>query len=153
MLCANTLAMVSTMKIRTYEELSKYKTFKDRFDYLALDGRVASNTFGFDRYLNQVFYKSDKWRKIRDIVILRDNGCDLGVAGYDIYGKVIIHHMNPLNQDDIVKQTDYLLNPNYLICTSHNSHNAIHYGSFEMIDKEPIERVPNDTCPWKTIKV
>lgn len=153
MLCVNTRVMVSTMKIRTYEELSKYKTFKDRFDYLALDGRVASNIFGFDRYLNQVFYKSDKWRKIRDIVILRDNGCDLGVAGYDIYGKVIIHHMNPLNQDDIVKQTDYLLNPNYLICTSHNSHNAIHYGSFELIDKEIIERAPNDTCPWKTIKV
>ena len=134
---------------RTYEELSKLKTFKERFEYLQLDGRVASDTFGFDRYLNQQFYKSDKWRKIRDIVILRDNGCDLGVKGYDIHGKLYIHHMNPLNQDDILNQTDYLLNPNYLICTSHNTHNAIHYGSYELVNKEPIERVPNDTCPWK----
>lgn len=134
--------------IRTYEELSKCRTFEERFEYLKLNGQVGSDTFGFDRYLNQKFYKSDRWKRIRDIVILRDNGCDLGVSGYDIYGKVIIHHMNPLNQDDIVNQTDYLLNPNYLICTSHNTHNAIHYGSSELFQTE-VERRPNDTCPWR----
>ena len=152
MLCVSILVLVKYM-IRTYEEISKCRTFKERFEYLKLDGKVAHDTFGFDRYMNQYFYKSDRWKRVRDIVILRDDGCDLGVKGYDIHGKVIIHHMNPLNLDDIVNETEYLLNPNYLICTSHETHNAIHYGSYEMINKEPIERVPNDTCPWKMIKV
>ena len=133
--------------IRTYNELMKLKTFDDRFDYLKLNGRVANQTFGFDRYLNQTFYKSPLWLRTRRDIIVRDLGCDLGMQGYEIYNKIIIHHMNPINIEDIRDRTDYLLNPNYLICTCLNTHNAIHYG-----DRSPniiTERTRGDTCPWK----
>ena len=137
------------MKIKTYSELILLPTFEERFEYLRLDGRVGEDTFGFDRYLNQLFYRSYEWRKIRDYVIVRDNACDLGVEGYDIYGKVLIHHMNPISARDIADRTELLLNPEYLICVTHNTHNAIHYGDENLIIKAPIERRPNDTCPWK----
>jgi hypothetical protein len=137
------------MKIKTYSELILLPTFEERFDYLRLDGRVGEDTFGFDRYLNQLFYRSYEWKKIRDHVIIRDNGCDLAVEGYDIYGKILIHHMNPITARDIADRTELLLNPEYLICVTHDTHNAIHYGDENLIIKAPVERRPNDTCPWK----
>lgn len=135
--------------IRTYSELIKLKTFKDRFEYLKLDGIVGEETFGFDRYMNQIFYKSREWTSVRRSVIIRDNGCDLGVEGYEIYGKILIHHMNPINLSDIVHKTDELLNPDYLITTALSTHNAIHYGDASLLPALPIERRANDTCPWK----
>ena len=138
-----------TTKIRSYSELCKFKTFKERYEYLRLDGVVGESTFGFDRYLNQVFYRSQKWRAIRDQGIIRDEGRDLGAEGYDIYGKVIIHHMNPITIDDIEKESDYLLDPEFLICTTHNTHNAIHYGDEGLLVTGPVVRTKNDTCPWK----
>lgn len=135
--------------IRTYSELIKLKTFKDRFEYLKLDGIVGEETFGFDRYMNQIFYKSREWTSVRRSVIIRDNGCDLGVEGYEIHGKILIHHMNPINLSGIVHKTDELLNPDYLITTVLSTHNAIHYGDASLLPVLPIERRANDTCPWK----
>lgn len=136
--------------LKTYSELCKLKTFEERFKYLQLnDGRVGEDTFGYERYLNQQFYRSREWKRLRDELIVRDNGCDLGVEGYNIYGRVIIHHMNPITKDDILNQTDYLMNPEFLICTTHNTHNAIHYGDESLLILDPIERTKNDTCPWK----
>ena len=137
------------MSIRTYSELIAFPTFEERFKYLQLNGQVGESTFGFDRYMNQVFYRSQKWKSIRDFVIIRDCGCDLGVEGYDIYGKIIIHHMNPLSMRDIETESDFLLNPDFLICTTHNTHNAIHYGDENLLVIAPIERTKNDTCPWR----
>lgn len=137
------------MSIKTYSELSKLKTFKERYKYLKLDSIVGEDTFGFDRYINQRFYKSKEWKRIRDLVIIRDNGCDLGMEGHEIYGKILIHHMNPITIRDIREYSEYLMEPEYLICVSHETHNAIHYGddSF-LLGLEPIERTPNDTSPW-----
>lgn len=137
------------MSIRTYTELSRLPTFEERYRYLRITGRVGEETFGFDRYLNQVFYRSRKWKQIRDQVIVRDNGCDLGVEGYEIHGRIIIHHMNPITLKDIEHESEFLLNPEFLICTIHNTHNAIHYGDESLLITAPIERVKNDTCPWK----
>lgn len=135
--------------IRTYSELTKLPTFEERFQYLRLDGNVGQETFGFDRYLNQNFYKSKEWKSLRDRIIIRDNGCDLGMEGFDIYGKILIHHMNPILLNDIIHQTEFLLNPEYLICTCHNTHNAIHYGDENLLMTVPKERTKNDTCPWR----
>ena len=141
------------MKIRTYEELSKLKTFEERYEYLKLDGVVGEETFGFDRYLNQQFYKYDPdWKKIRDEVIFRDNGCDLGIEGREINGLILIHHMNPITKDDILNRSEYLLNPNYLITTIKRTHDAIHYGSSDLLMKDPVVRSKNDTCPWRNDK-
>ena len=134
---------------RTYSELIKLATFEERYRYLQLGGSVGLDTFGFDRYLNQSFYKSKEWKSIRDYVIVRDNGCDLGVDGYEIHARIYIHHMNPILPKDIIDQTEYLLDPEYLICTTHNTHNAIHYGDESLLVTGPIVRTPNDTCPWK----
>jgi hypothetical protein len=142
--------MKNTKTIRTYSELITLPTFEERYEYLKLDGVVGEETFGFDRYMNQAFYQSREWKRVRDYVILRDNGCDLGVDGYTIYGKVLIHHMNPITAKDIATVSDYLMNPEYLICVSHTTHNAIHYGDEDLIPKGPIIRTPNDTCPWRT---
>lgn len=141
--------MVTMMSIRTYSELITLPTFEGRFKYLQLNGQVGESTFGFDRYMNQVFYRSQKWKSIRDFVIIRDCGCDLGVEGYDIHGKIIIHHMNPLSMRDIETESDFLLNPDFLICTTHNTHNAIHYGDENLLVTAPVERTKNDTCPWR----
>ena len=135
--------------IRTYSELSKLKTFKERFQYLQLGGIVGEETFGYDRYINQKFYMSQEWKSIREQVIIRDCGCDLGMEGYEIHGRLYIHHMNPIALKDIVDQTEFLSNPEFLICTSFNTHNAIHYGDESLLITEPVERTPNDTCPWK----
>lgn len=137
------------MRLRTYSELVLLPTFEERFEYLKLNGAVGIDTFGFDRYLNQTFYKSAEWKRIRNKVIIRDNGCDLGIDGYEIYGRILIHHMNPITQDDIINRTDLLLNPEYLISVSLDTHNGIHYGDINQLLKEPIVRKPNDTCPWK----
>ena len=135
--------------LRCYSELLQIPTFKERYEYLRLDGVVGEETFGFDRYLNQIFYKSKEWKDIRRFVIIRDNGCDLGVEGCEIYTNIIIHHMNPIRQDDILSRTDLLMNPEYLITTMLNTHNAIHYGTEELLAAAPISRSKNDTCPWK----
>ena len=136
----------------TYTELSKIQTFEDRFEYLKLGGVVGKDTFGFDRYLNQEFYRSNEWRRVRNLVIIRDNGCDLGILGREVRDKIIIHHMNPINIDDFRNATDFLLNPEFLICTSHRTHNAIHYGNESLLLTLPKERSMYDTCPWKKIK-
>lgn len=135
--------------IRTYSELITIPTFLARYEYLKLDGQVGKETFGFDRYLNQQFYHSDEWRSIRDFIITRDLGCDLGLEGYEIHGRIYIHHMNPITVKDIRDYTDYLIDPEYLICTTHNTHNAIHYGDSSLLIAEPVERTPFDTCPWR----
>lgn len=135
--------------IRTYSELSTLTSFKDRFRYLKLDGAVGEATFGFDRYLNQLFYRSQRWRKIRDEVIVRDCSCDLGIEGYEIYKYAMIHHMNPITAKDIQDESDYLLNPEYLITTTQRTHNAIHYGDEDLLLTMPVERTQNDTCPWR----
>ena len=141
--------MKTMATIRTYSELCQLSTFEDRFDYLRLNGSVGKDTFGFDRYLNQQFYRSREWKRIRDLVILRDNGCDLGVEGYEIRGRILIHHINPISVEDIHTMSDLLMNPEYLICVSHRTHNAIHYGDESLIITAPIERTQNDTCPWR----
>ena len=133
--------------IRTYNELRHLQTFDERFDYLKLNGRVGDLTFGFDRYINQMFYKSQEWSNTRSDIIVRDLGCDLGLEGYEIYKGIIIHHMNPISKDDIVNNIDYVLNPDYLICTCLRTHNGIHYGKTN--PNIITERRRGDTCPWK----
>lgn len=135
--------------IRTYSELIRLKTFEERFEYLKLDGTVGESTFGFDRYLNQMFYTSIEWRNFRRDIILRDNGCDLAIPGLDIVGKIFIHHLNPLTKEDILNRTEYLMNPEFVVCTSKLTHDAIHYGDSNLLPKGPIERKRNDTCPWR----
>ncbi len=135
--------------LRTYSELSRLQTFRERFEYLRLDGIVGAETFGFDRYLNQVFYNSDEWKAVRKTVIIRDNGCDLGMDGYDIHGKIIVHHMNPFSIDDVLHRKEELLDPEFLISTVLNTHNAIHYGDESLLPSAPIVRTRNDTCPWR----
>ncbi len=137
------------MIIRTYTELSKLQTFDERYRYLQLNGAVGKETFGFDRYINQIFYKSQEWKSIRDFVIVRDNGCDLGIEGYEIHGRILIHHMNPILPKDIETQSEFLLNPEYLISTILSTHNAIHYGDVSLLARAPVERSKNDTCPWR----
>lgn len=141
--------MMKKPTIRTYSELILLDSFVDRYNYLKLDGRIGKETFGFDRYLNQRFYHSEEWRSIRDAIIARDLGCDLGLDGYQLHGRIYIHHMNPITLRDIERSTDNLLNPEFLICASHSTHNAIHYGSDILLVAEPVERTPYDTCPWK----
>lgn len=138
------------MNIRTYSELSKLRTFKERYEYLKLSSVVGEDTFGYDRYLNQQFYKSMAWERVRDQVIIRDNGCDLGIDDRNINSRIYVHHMNPITKSDIINLTEYLLNPEYLICVSKNTHDAIHYGSEELLyTNHMVERRPNDTCPWR----
>ena len=140
---------MKTMNIKTYSELSKFTTFEERYRYLRLGGRVGEETFGFDRWINQMFYKDPEWLKIRDEVIIRDNGCDLGIEGREIYSRIIVHHMNPITKADILDRSEFLLNPEYLICTVKNTHDAIHYGDENLLITLPMERNVNDTCPWR----
>jgi len=137
--------------IRTYSELSKLKTFRERYEYLKLGGTVGEDTFGFDRYLNQIFYTSKEWKRIRNFVITRDNGCDLGIPDHKIIDDLIlVHHMNPITKDDIINKSEILLNPEYLITTVKSTHDAIHYGDESLLVEDYIERSKNDTCPWKS---
>lgn len=142
--------MMNQRIIRTYSELIKLPTFKERFEYLKLGGIIGEETFGFDRYLNQMFYKSREWKKLRNDIIVRDNGCDLAMPDREIIDQtILIHHMNPLTKEDILNMTEFVLNPEYLICTILNTHNAIHYGNSDLLYQEPIIRYKNDMCPWR----
>ncbi len=135
--------------MKTYSELIQFKTFEERFQYLKLDGVVGEDTFGLVRYLNQRFYSSAEWRRLRNSLIIRDNGCDLGVEGYEINGNVYVHHINPLTKEDIFNRTSRLCDPENLIITTFDTHNAIHYGDDNLLPKAVAERTANDTCPWR----
>ena len=133
-----------------YSELKRLKTFRERYEYLRLGGRIGESTFGFERFLNQALYTSQRWKLLRHQIIVRDNGCDLGVEGYEIADKIIIHHMNPLTRDQMREPDESMFDPEYLICVSQRTHNAIHYGDANLLPQPIVERRPNDTCPWKT---
>lgn len=138
-----------TQTKKRYSELILLPTFKERFEYLKLNGKVGEDTFGWDRYLNQTFYRSAKWRHARDLVIVRDNGCDMGLEGYPIYGKILIHHINPITADDIShSDEEVLIDLDNLVCVSLATHNAIHYGDESLLPQDPVARKPGDTCPW-----
>ena len=149
MLCEDITGKVILMNIKRYSELILLPTFEERYKYLQLNGAIGNETFGFDRYINQMFYRSQEWKHVRDYVIIRDNGCDLGIEGHEIRGKILIHHMNPIGIKDIQQVNKILLDPEYLITTMLSTHNAIHYGDESLLVKDPIERSKNDTCPWK----
>lgn len=137
--------------LKTYSELITFPTFEERYRYAKLEGGVVGvETFGFDRYLNQYLYqRSLKWKRVRDKVIIRDNGCDLGIDGYDIHGRITVHHLNVVTEDDILNDREWIFDPEFLICTSHNTHMAIHYGDEDLLIKAPVVRRANDTCPWR----
>ena len=137
------------MSIKTYSEVIALPTFEDRFNYLQLKGRVGQETFGYDRYLNQILYNSYEWRKFRREIIVRDNGCDLACEGHEINGKALIHHINPIRVEDIINRNPIVFDPENVITTIHNTHNAIHYGDENLLITSPIKRIQNDTCPWK----
>lgn len=137
------------MMIRNYTELRRFKTFDERYLYLQLKGRVGADTFGFDRYLNQMLYTSKRWKKTRRDIIIRDEGCDLGIKNREIYDRIIIHHMNPITIEDVELERDIVFDPEFLISSSHKTHNAIHYGDNTLLQTMPIERTRNDTCPWR----
>lgn len=145
--CEATVA--KAMKIRCYNELIKLSTFEERYEYLKLSEKVGAETFGGKRYLNQSFYTSSEWKLIRDQIIVRDNGLDLGATGHTIVGRIYIHHMNPIVPNDIVNSTEYVVNPEYLICVSYNTHEAIHFGNADLLPQDPVSRKPGDTCLWK----
>lgn len=137
------------METKRYSQLKHLESFEDRYNYLKIGGAVGADTFGFDRIFNQKFYASKEWKDIRNYVITRDNGCDLGHPDYPIKGRILVHHLNPISLKDIEESTDILLDPEYLVCVSHETHNAIHYGDSSLIKKDISERKPNDTTPWK----
>ena len=143
------LDLVMMKMSRTYSELITLPTFVERFKYLKLDGFIGRETFGFKRWINQELYHCDKWLKFRDKIIIRDNGCDLGVPGYNIYGSLLIHHLNPVTYEDILNQKPCVFDPENAVCTQLKTHNAIHYGNDSLLIPSPIERSPNDTCPWR----
>lgn len=137
-----------TMRIRTYSELRHLTTFEERFDYLVLSGAVGKETFGFDRYINQGFYGSREWANIRHYIISRDNGCDLGIPGYEVHADILVHHMNPITVDEIKHGDEKIIDPEYLITTTKRTHNAIHYGNRAFSPKVMLQRTPNDTKLW-----
>jgi hypothetical protein len=135
-------------KILTYSELRRLNTFEERYEYLRLGGEVGYSTFGFDRWLNQHFYRSHMWKRARNAAIIRDNGCDLGIQGYDIHSGLLVHHMNPISPDDIKHGELWIIDPNYLITTSLQTHNAIHFGNESLLPRGPVTRQPGDTKLW-----
>ena len=139
-----------TTSIKTYSELIKPPTLNERFEYLRMDSKVGESTFGYDRYLNQMFYTSGPWLAVRDEVILRDDGCDMGLKDYPIYGRIIVHHMMPVTAQDIIDREPWILDPEFLITVSHLTHEAITFSNDSLLPKDPIIRKPNDTCPWRT---
>lgn len=152
--------MVIRMSIRLYSEVITIPTFEDRYEYLRLDGKVGQETFGHDRYLNQILYTSPQWRHFRDEIIIRDNGCDLACEGYEVRSfrdrdgklcrpKILIHHINPITVDDVINSNSCVFDPENVICVTHNTHLAIHYGDRDLLFGSPIERSQNDTCPWR----
>lgn len=137
------------MSIKTYSELITIPTFEERFEYLQIKGSVGKDTFGYDRHLNQVLYRSPEWKRLRNQIIIRDCGCDLACEGYDIHSKVLIHHLNPITVEDVLARSRKVFDPDNLVCVSHNTHNAIHYGDVDLLATGPIIRTKNDTCPWR----
>lgn len=137
------------MSIKTYSELITIPTFEERFEYLQLKGSVGKDTFGYDRNLNQVLYRSPEWKRLRNQIIIRDCGCDLACEGYDIHSKALIHHLNPITVEDVLARSRKVFDPDNLVCVSHNTHNAIHYGNVDLLVTGPIIRTKNDTCPWR----
>lgn len=137
------------MMIKTYSELIAFPTYEERFRYLQLKGAVGKDTFGYDRYLNQILYNSQEWKRFRDKIIIRDNGCDLACEGYDIHGRILVHHINPIRVDDVVNRNQIVFDPENVVCVTHNTHNAIHYGDESLLILAPVERTKNDTCLWK----
>lgn len=135
--------------MKTYSELITLPTFEERFEYLKLNGRVGQDTFGFDRYLNQMFYNTPEWKRFRDSIILRDNGCDLAIPDREIFGRIYIHHLNPLTKEDILNRAEVLFDPENVICMSFDTHNAVHFGDIDLLPRDPIVRTKNDTCPWR----
>jgi hypothetical protein len=135
-------------RVRSYSELRRCSTFEERFAYLSLHGEVGEATFGFDRWINQQFYRSHEWKRAREYVIVRDEACDLGIPGYDIHADLLVHHMNPVSADDLIRGEEWVLDPEFLITTTHRTHNAIHYGDASLLRKAPIERRPGDTKLW-----
>lgn len=141
--------MITMKNTKRYSELITIPTYEERFKYLQLKGAIGNDTFGYDRYLNQILYNSPEWKRLRNQIIIRDNGRDLGCEGYEIYGRILIHHMNPITVEDIVSRDPIVFDPENLICVSHNTHNAIHYGDENLLILAPVERTKNDTCPWR----
>ncbi len=139
------------MKIKSYSEMCSFSTFIERFNYLKLNGKVGIETFGFDRYLNQVLYCSQEWKRFRRQVIIRDNGCIFGLDGYNINGRLIVHHINPITLEQIEQRDPMIFSMENVVCVTHNVHEAIHYGDESLIPTDPIIRKPNDTCPWKGV--
>lgn len=137
------------MSTKTYSELITIPTFEERFQYLQLKGSVGKDTFGYDRYLNQVLYSSPEWKRLRNQIIIRDGACDLACEGYDIHGRILIHHLNPITVDDVLARSRKVFDPDNLVCVTHSTHNAIHYGDANLLVTGPIIRTKNDTCPWR----
>ena len=135
--------------LRCYRELSRLRTFQERYDYLRIGGVVGESTFGFERYLNQMLYTSAQWKKVRSLVIIRDNGCDLGMEDYPIGGRIYVHHMNPITAEQIEESAAEIFDPEFLICVSKQTHDAIHFGDKHLLPQLPVERRPGDTCLWK----
>lgn len=135
--------------IKTYSELIRIPTFEERYQYLKLCGKIAEETFGFRRWINQEFYHSDEWLRFRDKIIIRDNGCDLALEGFEIFDSIIIHHLNPITCEDILNRNPCVFDPNNVVSTKLSTHNAIHYGNEALISRIPVERTKNDTCPWR----
>ena len=136
-------------RIRTYKELVSIDNYLDRYEYLKLGGTVGQETFGFERYLNQKFYRTDEWRKVRDYVIVRDNGCDMAFDGREIHSRILIHHLNPVMPNDILERESWILDPEFLVCVCKQTHDAIHYGDESLLLLDPVIRTKNDTCPWR----
>ena len=149
MQCESIMDKVIPMSIKTYSELMSIPSFIDRYRYLRIRGKVGEETFGYDRYLNQILYTSDEWKRFRNGIIMRDNGCDLACEGFEIYGKILIHHINPITVEDVFRRDPKIFDPENVISTKLETHNAIHYGDENLLVIAPIERTANDTCPWK----
>lgn len=143
------MTMISNSTIRTYSELITLPTFEERYEYLRLNGRIGEETFGYDRYLNQLLYTSNRWRRIRNKVIVRDDGCDLGIDDRRIGGIIIVHHMNPITIEDVLEERPEVFDPEFLISVADPTHKAIHYGDASLLMQTPIERSKYDTCPWR----
>lgn len=140
---------MKTRNIKSYSELMSFPTFEERYEYLRIGSRVGEATFGYDRYLNQILYKSPEWRRFRDEIIIRDNGCDLGCPDRELHERIIVHHINPITVEDVVNRSPKVFDSENVICVSHNTHEAIHYGNEDLLIKDPVERKPYDTCPWR----
>lgn len=143
------MTKMTSGKIRTYSEMIALPTYEERFDYLKLDGKVGKETFGYDRYLNQVLYNTEQWKKFRREIIIRDNACDLACEGYEINHRILVHHINPITVEDIVNRNPMIFDPENVVTTTHQTHNAIHYSDKSLLITKPIERTRNDTCPWR----